>query len=756
MTRRRKIRGQPQGVAATKEHGSPGSARNPASSTPALAAQNIVVGQRVRASARLVGAQTKIRSSLSVVLLTAISLGACCLVFPPTGWWPLAYVCLVPWLVSVCAAGRSWLVYLTSWLMGLGFFLIHIRWMIPVTTPGYLALCVGFSVFFPLAAWPIRHMYQRYGASVALTAPVAWVAMEYLRSIGDVGFPFLLLGHSQYKILTMIQISDLVGAYGVSFVLAMVNGWIVDLLIQPILIWRSERVTRLPVGSLTTLFVVVGTVIYGSAQRSSRYFKPGPTVAVVQHDFPMFVDAARAGRTSPVSIFEAYLALARQAAEEKPDLIVLPETAMSSYINDEFLEATPADREEIRQRRFPHSGKGVVKRYQEFSRRIRDAFQELSTTSGIPIVLGSSSLEWKPRAIPPGVETFNSAFLLEPGRTTPAARYDKIHLVLFGEYVPFRTSHRWLYEWMNAQTPWGREGLEYSLSPGSEYSVFTFNAASQDGRTYRAAVPICYEEVMPYIARRFTRGNGKGLDKKNIDMLLTISNDGWFLHSAELEQHLATGVFRAIENRIAVARCVNTGASAQIHPNGKIHDFVSATPRRTELLEAVGVILRRCEHLAGGLAETAEDDTAYKAAFDELRRVYLGDLRRAIRAVGEEFVFIDERLGRLVYGLTATLPHVRRDAVSRLRKQLTDDLQTIARWKDKPWTAPGYIIAEMQCDDRISLYTRWGDWFSRGTLILFALMVSDWLWRRLARRRAAGRAVGATRDGGSLGGGEQS
>jgi apolipoprotein N-acyltransferase len=720
-------------------------------------AENILVGQRVRASARLVGAQTKIRSSLSVVLLTAISLGACCLVFPPTGWWPLAYVCLVPWLVCVCAAGRSWLVYLMSWLMGLGFFLIQIRWMIPVTTPGYLALCGGFSVFFPLAAWPIRHMYQRYGASVALTAPVAWVAMEYLRSIGDVGFPFLLLGHSQYKILTMIQISDLVGAYGVSFVLAMVNGWIVDLLIQPILIWRSERVTRLPVGSLTTLFVVVGTVIYGSAQRSSRYFKPGPTVAIIQHDFPMFVDFERAGRTSPVSIFKAYLTLAQQAAAENPDLIVLPETAMSSYINDEFLDATPADLEEIRQRRFPHSGKRYVKQCQDFSRRIRDAFQELSTTSGIPIVLGSSSLEWRPRAIPPGVNAYNSAFLLEPGRTTPAARYDKIHLVLFGEYVPFRTSHRWLYEWLNAQTPWGKAGLEYSLSPGSEYDVFTFNAASLDGRACRAAVPICYEEIMPSIARRFTRGGGDGLDQKNIDMLLTISNDGWFLHSAELEQHLATGVFRAIENRIAVARSVNTGASVQIHPNGKIHDSVRLTARRAELLEAVAVILQTCERLAGGLAVAAAEDTAYQAAFDELRRVYIEDLRGAVQAVGEEFAYIDERLGRLLYNLTATLPQVRRDAVGRFRERLADDLRTIARWKDKPWTAPGYIVAEMQYDDRISLYTRWGDWFSRGTLIIFGLMLADWMWRRFARRRrAAGRAVGATRDGDSPEDGEQS
>jgi apolipoprotein N-acyltransferase len=534
----------------------------------------------------------------------------------------------------------------------------------------------------------------------------------------------------------MIQISDLVGAYGVSFMLAMVNGWITDLLIQPILIRRSERGTRLPVGSLATLLVVLGTAIYGSAQGSRRFFRPGPKVAVIQHDFPMFVAPGRSRRTGPETLFRAYLELARQAAAEKPDLIVLPETAMSCFINDEFVEATPADVEEIWRRRFPYRSRGFVKAYQRFSREVRDAFQELSTQSGVPIILGSASLEWRPKAIPPGVEAFNSAFLLLPGEARPVARYDKIHLVLFGEYVPFRTSYRPLYDWLNSMTPWGRAGIEYSLTPGSEYTVFEFQAASQQQRRYRAAVPICYEEVMPYIARRFTRGNGEALDQKNIDMLLTISNDGWFLHSAELKQHLATAVFRAIENRIAVARSVNTGASAQIHPNGKIHDYVVLSEEHSELLEPVVAALRRLDALAGELDARVQTDDAYRTTFEKLSRVFLEDLRATTRAVGAEFTFIDERLGPLLYELTAKRPESRQEAVHEFRGQLEEDLDMIARWRDKPWTAPGYIIADMQCDDRVALYMRWGDWFAQGMVALFAVMLLDWLWRRILRRRA--------------------
>ena len=736
-----------------------------------------------------------------MLVLTGLSLAACCLVFPPIGWWWLGYVCLVPWLICVCTAEKSRFVYFVSLLLGLGFFLINCQWMIQVTLPGYFALCLGFSVVFPLAAWPIRHMYRAHGASIALTTPVVWVTVEYLRSISDLGFPFLLLGHSQYQNLTMIQISDLVGAYGVSFVLAMINGWIADLLIQPILIWRAEHGTRLPVGSLTTLVVVLGTVIYGSAQRSTRYFTPGPKIAVVQHDFPMYVDADRAGRTHPKWVFEAYLALARRAAADQPDLIILPETAMQGFVNDEFLEATPGDLQEILKRRYPpHWQLANLKAVQAMGARIRNAFQRLSTESGVPLVLGSSALEWKPTDIPPRVHAFNSAFLIKPGQDRPVARYDKMHLVLFGEVVPFRRSWPWLYDKLNAFTPWGSDGRHYSLTPGSEYTIFEFDAAGKSPRPwpggspseiaygpsprpYRAAVPICYEEVMPYIAREFTRGHGRPDDKKNIDILLSISNDGWFLHSSELEQHLVSGVFRAVENRIAVARSVNTGASAIIHPNGKIHHRVTLSEEKIAQLEPVAALLGRLrettDRLEAGLDSEdeptkptepacdkparpepglparaaqrtpgmptpgAEYTTEYAATLQELNGVLSGNLSEALAALGPEFAFMEERLHHVMFFLAAKNHELRREAMEDLRAQIDDDLNTIERWKKRPWTAPGYTTAVVKCDNRLTVYSRWGDWFAQGAVALFSMMLLDWLLRRFLRRKAtAGRDEG--------------
>ncbi|MFH1419070.1 MAG: apolipoprotein N-acyltransferase [Planctomycetota bacterium] len=675
---------------------------------------------------------------MAVLVLVGLSLAACCLIFPPVGWWWLAYVCLVPWLVAVCTARKAWFIYLASFLFGLGYFLINVHWLYPVTPPGYIALCCYYAVFFPLAAWPVRHMYTRHGVSIALSAPIVWVAAEYLRSLTALGFPWVLLGHSQYEILTMIQISDLVGAYGVSFVLAMVNGWITDLLIQPILIWRTGQATRLPIGSLTTLLVLAGTLIYGSAQRSQRLFEPGPNVAIVQHDFPMYVDGRGADREY---VFQAYLDLARKAAQEKPDLVVLPETIVSGYMNDEFLTASPTDLEEMLRRRFPPGCQlGYLTQLQRFGLRIRSDFQQLSDETGVPIVLGALSMEWRPTVVPQRVDAYNSAFLIKPGETKPVARYDKIHLVLFGEYVPFRYTHRSLYEWLNSLTPWGQGGNEYSLAPGDEYDVFEVDAVSRGMQRYRMAVPICYEEIMPYITRRFVKGGGDQHGKKNIDLLLSISNDGWFLHSSELEQHMAAAVFRAVENRIAVVRSVNTGASAVIHPNGRIHCRVELPNEKFVVLDRVAAALQKIDGIAGRMQAASASEQSYLAGWEEMISVMTGDLPAALGAVGPGIDYVQERLARRVSRLNTPEPRVRFDRLKEVRTQATEDLEMIRRWREKPWTAPGYAVVQVMCDNRLTIYSQWGDWFAMGALALSGMMLLDWLLRRIYRLAALNKA----------------
>ncbi len=702
-------------------------------------------GRRYRAPARLIGGQFQIETRLPIAILTLLSLGFCVAMFPPIGWWPLAYVCLTPWAVCVCTTEKARRVYFASYLFGLGFFLINVRWLAPVTLPGYLALSAIYAACFPLVAWPVRHMFRRHGASLAIALPIVWTAVEWFRSQSLAGFPWYLIAHTHYRVLSMIQISDLVGAYGVSFVIVMVNGWFTDLLIQPILIWRRdqpERTTRLPLGSMATLVVVSLTLLYGAmyeppkslaapatmpATTSAPIDAAGPRVAVIQHDFPSFVDSSHSGRTPFTVIYESYMDLVRQAAAGKPDLIVLPETAWFAYFNDEFLTADARTIEQIRTRCFPPDWtSSQVEHLRNWSRETREALRKIGRESGAAIVTGSASIEWKPLEIPPRAERFNSAFLFSPQPDAPIQRFDKIHLVLFGEFVPFRYKFRPIYLWLNSITPWGANGLEYSMSFGAGYHPLEFSAPSLGGRRIRAATPICYEDTEPYIVRGFAEASNRSLSaEKGIDAVLNISNDGWFAHSSELEMHLAASVFRAVENRVPVARAVNTGASAIIDPDGRIQSRVQLGPDKLAQLPKVRDSLSKLREVVTSPSGATKPQRVAAA---------LTMLRTSLAEVGREFLFMSDRLHHLIAEVPANLDRPAAPEQAALLDQLDEDLATVDRWRVRPWTAPAVGVGVLRLDPRETIYTRWGDWFATACAMLSAAMLLDWLLHRIRGR----------------------
>jgi apolipoprotein N-acyltransferase len=162
---------------------------------------------------------------------------------------------------------------------------------------------------------------------------------------------------------------------------------------------------------------------------------------------------------------------------------------------------------------------------------------------------------------------YNSAVLIRPdGR--PAGRYDKMHRVPFGEYVPLRD---WL-PWMNAFAPYD---FDYSIRSGEAWTRFPLGE-------YRFGVLICYEDTDPYLARQYV---APGDDK--VDFLLNISNDGWFDGTSEHEEHLAICRFRAIECRRGVARAVNMGVSAVIDGNGRVVSLPGPDWEKSKKIAAV-------------------------------------------------------------------------------------------------------------------------------------------------------------------------
>ncbi|MGD8451229.1 MAG: apolipoprotein N-acyltransferase [Phycisphaerae bacterium] len=514
-------------------------------------------------------------------------------IFPPHGVWPLAFVCLVPWVVATCRTQRAWLVHWLSFALGWAFFLFNLRWLWPVTSGGHVALAFYLGLYWPVAAWALRTA-QRHHISPVWTLPVAWVACEFLRATVMTGFPWLFLGHAFHAQLILIQISDITGAYGVSFLAALINGTIAAWILWR---YRHPAMTRTPrqllIGTGVTVVAVVLTLVYGHYRLRQTDFTPGPQVAVIQHDFSLR-SAPPYGEHSWV-IFAEYVALAAEAAKTQPDLLVFPETVWSSIQNREFLA--------VEHNAVPglsagtwHYGKicddaiSAFARgdYVAVNRQIEDLerFERKYTHRKLPrlpeaggppvtVVLGAQSVDVFPAETYPKFKRYNSVLVYDPDGTQREIRYDKNHLVPFGEFVPFRGGRlHFLYRWLNKLSPMSSGGtFEYSSSPGKDLTVFSLTTAKGDTRF---GTPICYEDVMPDVMRRYVWDGGT----RRTDFLVNVSNDGWYIYGNELPQHLAICAFRAVENRIGIARAVNTGISGFIDPNGRVYSVVEKDGRR--------------------------------------------------------------------------------------------------------------------------------------------------------------------------------
>ncbi len=515
---------------------------------------------------RLIGGQYEIVGRWPILALAALTYILSLPLFAPWSVWPVGFVVFVPWIVAICIAKRAFWVYLTGYLLGFAFFLTHFHWLYVTTPEGYVAASFYLAFYFLLAVWPLRHLYRKRNLSMAITFPVVWTAFEWARSLGALSFPWFLLGHSQIRFLTFIQIADLAGVYGVSFLVAMVNGWLADLLLRPIVFWKDmtgRPARKIPAGTVLMVLFLGFSLIYGRIQLARTPTETGPKISVIQGDFVLTPDDP-----GPDNKREQYLDLLHRAAADRPAMLVLPETPWDMFLNREIRE-------------LPNSpvldGIGKKRRenlliWSKYSRLDHEYFVRLTEIFDAAIVTGSLSLEPQPDNAYPNTHRYNSAFVYIPGEPE-SGRYDKIHRVLFGEYVPFRYSKyfNFLYWWLNAQTPWGTGGFEYSITAGEKFTTFALPARPAGEKDARFGVTICYEDAMPYVFRRFVLDRD---GRKRVDFMLNISNDGWFGRGYQQPQHLVNCAFRAIENRIGIARSVNTGVSGFINSDGSWHDLI--------------------------------------------------------------------------------------------------------------------------------------------------------------------------------------
>ncbi len=342
-------------------------------------------------------------------------------------------------------------------------------------------------------------------AACLVVAPAAWTAQEYLRAFMLSGFPWELLGYSQYRQLKLIQIADITGTYGISFVIVLANVVVFTLLAA-----LSAR-KRPRLAAVALLVPVMGLVLgYGQWRLAgidrSAAAAPAKTISLLQGNIDQSIKWDPANQEATL---KKYFRLAREVVAGKPDLVVWPETAAPFYFGND-----------PRLTRMLQAGAAALGVYQLI---------------GSPLVQGRAD----------NYRFYNSAFLLRPDGTV-AGRYDKAHLVPFGEYVPFKEVLPFLgkiVEQVGDFKP-GRRG-----------------ATIQWGNV-RLGVLICYELIFADLSRAAV-GNGAGL-------LVNITNDAWYGRSSAPYQHFSMAVLRAVETRRTLVRAANTGISGVIGPAGRI------------------------------------------------------------------------------------------------------------------------------------------------------------------------------------------
>ena len=464
------------------------------------------------ASDRLLWKKKQALSFFSAILLIVC--------FPPLEWTWSAWIALVPLLFSVRQCKRPASAFRQGFFTGLFFFGISMHWFLHVHLLAWIFASVIEAFFIGIFAVLVYCLRLSRGSSRVwlriLWLAAAWTLTEVMRSeIPIFGLGWNLLAYSQTQNLVLVQSANAVGAYGLSFAIALINGCIFELVGMLALFVRrgrggcQEKLSRKnAVAAVLIMAVTLILLVCHGAYHSRREFpsKGALNISLIQGNIPQDLKWDPEVKSK---IIEIYKKLSELSAFENPDLIVWPEAAYPGYLNLD-----------------PEGG----------------AVQDFVAQTKIPFLIGSPHYESRTVA-------YNSAYLIG-GNGEILQRYDKQYLVPFGEYVPLQPVLGWL------------RPVAYSLGISDFYAGRDATVFSLPGKNIRFSALICFEDTFSGLARKAA--------VQGLDFLAVITNDAWFGPTSAAQQHLQASVFRAVESGVPVIRAANTGISAAISPRGEI------------------------------------------------------------------------------------------------------------------------------------------------------------------------------------------
>ncbi len=486
-----------------------------------------------------------ISNNLFKYLLAIISGIFYFLSFPKFGDKTFAWFCLSPLLFIVVEDSLSYLendrsikkeIITLSFITGTIGWCGILYWIVPTFIIagehfmfGSLALvalsfyCSLYLVGFNLGVHFFLKFFKKLNLLVIIVVSSLWVLTEYLRGWLFSGFPWMLLGYSQYDNLALIQIAEYFGVYGVSFILVFVNLFIV---------WYFHRLfNKRPVRfvslfifliSITTI-LIFGIIKISKINKQLQNSNKTITVALLQGNIDQYkkwdkeyIEEIMLTYTKLVQ--NSVMIIKQTTKKNYPSLFIWPESATPGWLFDE-------------KKLYSWVSNLVEFTHNQFNQPVYHLIGTIRSENNRSIYYNSAALfSYKNN----GVITENI--------------YDKIHLVPFGEYVPFK---KILSKFIKTVNELGE------FTAGKNFTVFNI-----EEKNISFATLICYESIFPELTSKFF--------SYDVDFLVNITNDAWFLKTSAPYQHFIANIFRAVENRCYVVRCANTGISAVISPTGKV------------------------------------------------------------------------------------------------------------------------------------------------------------------------------------------
>jgi apolipoprotein N-acyltransferase len=431
----------------------------------------------------------------------------------------LAYFAYVP--IFLIVRKLDWkTVWFYGLVYGVGSYCFFTYWLATFHPLGIFVISFMYGLYLMLVFPLLKLAVVLFPKKGWLVQWLVWMAYEYVKTLGFVGFHYGVTAYSHWRWTHLIQIVDIVGVWGLSALIVFVSA-----LLSAVISDRSVKAHR--VGAFVWLLCFAFTVVYGFAAKVDYSGEKTVTVALMQQNSDPWVGGVASYRRD----LETLKRLSDEALAASPEieLVVWPETAFVPRIQWHYERRQERDKFEL-----------------------VDSLLTYLDAARVPFIIGNDHAEegYTTDGTRDAVD-YNAVLFFTPGGNVIPPQpeiYKKMHLVPFTEYFPYNKQFPALYQML-------LNGDTHMWEPGTESVVFSRG-------DLKFGTPICFEDTFGYIGRRFVNHGANAL--------VNLSNDAWSKSLACQYQHLSMAVFRTVENRIPAVRATASGQTAIIDPNGKV------------------------------------------------------------------------------------------------------------------------------------------------------------------------------------------